>query len=244
MRRFFINIEDLNQEQITLPENESKHACRVLRMKVGQQLELVNGKGGLFTGEITDDHQKKCIVSRIYFHLEKQDSYHIHLAIAPTKSMDRLEWFLEKATEFGIHEVSLILCENAERKRVKMERIHKIVVAAMKQSKRLFLPTINELQPFEQFVKQHNKGFIAHCYDEKRISLSELLSSSQYKQLKTSDFPVLIGPEGDFTKEEVHLAMEKQFKPVLLGQTRLRTETAGLYACMQLKNYFEEIHNQ
>ena len=241
MRRFYIDIESLNQAEITLPPDESKHAAKVLRMMPGDQMEIVNGTGVVFTGEITDSAPKAVVVKRIDFYKATQDQHHIHIAIAPTKNNDRFEWFLEKATELGIHEITPILCKNAERKKIKNERFHKIIVSAMKQSKRLFIPKLNELTSVEDFIKQHPNGLIAHCYEEEErnttIQKQLELDSSKWIGKNT---PILIGPEGDFTLNEVKKAIENGYQAVTLGKTRLRTETAGVYACMNVKLFFEE----
>lgn len=241
MRRFFVDIENLDQESITLPVDESKHAAKVLRMKTGHQMELVNGKGLVFTGEITDDQPKAVEVKRIDLKKENRDKHHIHIAIAPTKNNDRLEWFLEKATELGIHEITPILCSNSERKKIKPERLEKIIVSAMKQSKRLFLPKLNPLISVDKFLSSHPNGLIAHCYEEedRNISIQSVLHSNA-NLWQTDNLPILIGPEGDFSLNEVKKALENGYQAVTLGKTRLRTETAGVYACMNVKLYFEE----
>ena len=230
MRRFFIDIPSLKQEEITLPPDESKHACKVLRMTTGDGLEIVNGRGELFSGTILVADAKKCIVKKEKYSFHEKEKYTIHIAIAPTKMNDRFETFLEKATELGIHEVTPLLCSNSERKKIKHERYSKVIIAAMKQSKRMHLPVLNKLTTFKDFVDV-NTGLIAHCEDSSKQGLSYTLQSQ--------DCPIIIGPEGDFTSQEIEYALKKGFKPVTLGNTRLRTETAGLYACMQAKLKFE-----
>lgn len=230
MRRFFVNISSLDIEELTLPPEESKHACKVLRMNTGDPLEIVNGKGELFQGEIDIADQKKCLVKRNEYQFYENDPYYIHIAIAPTKMNDRFETFLEKATELGIHEVTPLLCSNSERKKIKHERYLKVIIAAMKQSKRLHLPKLNKLTSFGSFIQQHT-GLIAHCEEGSKKGVTALI--------KKQDCPVIIGPEGDFTMQEIQEALKNGFKPVTLGKTRLRTETAGLYACMQAKYKFE-----
>src|SRR5690554_6304187 len=241
MRRFYIDIDALDRNEVTLPPDESKHAAKVLRMLPGDQMEIVNGTGVVFTGEITASAPKAVVVKKIDFHQAKQDEHHIHIAIAPTKNNDRFEWFLEKATELGIHEITPLLCANSERKKIKIERFQKIIVAATKQSKRLFTPKLNDLTSFDTFVENHPNGFIAHCYEE------EERNTSIFKQLEhdksrweKKNTPILIGPEGDFSLNEVKKAIESGFQAVSLGKTRLRTETAGVYACMHVKLFFEE----
>jgi len=230
MRRFFVNIPSLKEDSITLPAEESKHACKVLRMSNGDQLEIVNGKGELFSGRIRVADSKRCIVDQEQYSFHEQDEYKIHIAIAPTKMNDRFEMFLEKATELGIHEITPLLCSNSERKKIKHDRYNKVVISAMKQSKRLHLPQLNELTAFNDFISS-NKGLIAHCEDSEKTELTSLLSPKEC--------PIIIGPEGDFTLQEIEFALKNGFKPVTLGKTRLRTETAGLFACMQAKLKFE-----
>lgn len=230
MRRFFVHIPSLDQAEITLPPEESKHACKVLRMNLGDNLEIVNGKGELFEGSIVVANAKKCIVKKEKYSSQEKDSYHIHIAIAPTKMNDRFETFLEKATELGVHEITPLLCSNSERKKIKQERYIKVLVSAMKQSKRLHLPILNELTKYTDFIENH-KGLIAHCEDGSKQDLASTL--------EPLNCPIVIGPEGDFTVKEIELALKKGFKPVTLGNTRLRTETAGLFACMQAKVKFE-----
>ncbi|MBN1463829.1 MAG: 16S rRNA (uracil(1498)-N(3))-methyltransferase [Paludibacteraceae bacterium] len=211
----------------TLPEEESQHAVKVLRMQVGETIHLINGKGGLFEAEIINPHPKRCelnILSSV-FEFGKRDFY-LHIAIAPTKMNERLEWFLEKATEIGIDEITPVICRYSERKEVKLPRMEKIVVAAMKQSVKAYLPIINEACSFEQFIKKFpaSQKYIAHCYQEEKALLQHV-----YK--KGLDVLLLIGPEGDFSTDEVKLAVEYGYTPVSLGMSRLRTETAGVVAC-------------
>jgi 16S rRNA (uracil1498-N3)-methyltransferase len=215
------------QEFHTLSEEESKHACRVLRLREGNEILLLNGTGVEFTAKITDANPKKCVVEIVSQIEVDEPSYSIHIAIAPTKNNDRLEWFLEKATEIGITEITLLLCSNNERKQIKEERFEKILISAMKQSKRLFLPKLNTLVSFKEFIDKNPNGLIAHCYTAEKQTIETGFSSI--------NCPVLIGPEGDFTEQEVNLALQNGYKTITLGENRLRTETAGLYACMQAK---------
>lgn len=243
MRRFYLNIESLDEQLLTLTEEESKHAVRVLRMKIGDQAEIVNGHGDLFVGEIIDASPKRMTLQQKSFIKVPKDKYHIHIAIAPTKSNDRIEWFLEKATELGIHEVTPILCDNSERKKIKLERYEKILVAAMKQSKRLYLPVLNEFTKFNDFIEKHPNGYLAHCYEDESLNTTILaeLKKDASPWVK-SNTPVLIGPEGDFSIKEVKKATESGYQSLTLGSTRLRTETAGVYACTNFKLFFEEIY--
>jgi 16S rRNA (uracil1498-N3)-methyltransferase len=230
MRRFYL--ADTSSDQLIFSEEESKHMIRVLRMTVGEHLEIVNGKGELITAQISDANPKKCTVSVEQRIQSAQKPPDFHLAIAPTKNMDRIEWLVEKATELGLAKISLIACKNSERTQVKTDRLEKIAVSAMKQSKHLFLPEILGLTKFDDFIAQHQFGYIAHCYDSPRQSL--------FHALNQPNAPILIGPEGDFSLEEVNKATEKGYISVELGKTRLRTETAGLYACAMVKLKTEE----
>lgn len=229
MNLFYIPEVKPDTKTIVLSEEESKHACRVLRLKVGDQLRLLDGVGGSYVAEIADDHPKHCQVSIVSYTFEQPAEQEIHIAIAPTKNNERLEWFLEKATELGITEVSLVVCSNSERKQVKEERFEKILIAAMKQSQRTYLPRLNGLISFKDFLRKHPQGAIAHCYAGKKKAIKDVM--------KPSNYPILIGPEGDFSREEVDAALQLGYDVVSLGTNRLRTETAGLYACMLcLKN--------
>ena len=210
-----------------LPEEESLHAVKVLRLKVGDGLVVVDGVGGYHIAKITLPHPKRCAFELIesQFEFGKRD-YKLHIAIAPTKNMDRLEWFVEKATEIGIDEITPIICRFSERKMVKAERLEKIIVSAAKQSVKAYFPKLNPQCTFDELIKNHQatQKFIAHCYN------------SEKRQLKTEIVPakdmlVLIGPEGDFSKEEVDKAIKSGYLPVSLGESRLRTETAGVVAC-------------
>lgn len=230
MRLFYDATIESGVSTHTLSEDESKHACKVLRMKNGDSLALVNGKGYYFESEIIDAHPKRCEVKITLETKQEEDKKQIHIAIAPTKMNDRMEWFMEKATELGITEITLLLTKNSERKAAKLERFEKILVSAMKQSKRLYLPVLNDLTTFSEFIHKHPKGLIAECYDGEKTTITE--------RFEQQNCPILIGPEGDFTLEEVEEAKKSGYLSISLGENRLRTETAGLYACMQalLKN--------
>jgi RNA methyltransferase, RsmE family len=214
-------------DNTVLPEEESAHCVRVLRKKEGDQILITDGKGHFFDAEIVVAHPKKCEVSI----LQKQDvlkpwNGYLHIAFAPTKNLDRIEWFAEKVTEIGIDRITPLLCRYSERKEIKLLRIEKILVSAMKQSQKASLPQLDEMVSFKQFVKQSFDGqkFIAHCYPMEK----ELLKSI-YKQ--GENVLILIGPEGDFSEQEVDEALQNGFKSISLGSSRLRTETAGLVAC-------------
>ena len=214
---------------------ESKHCVRVLRLKKGATIALVDGKGRLCMAEITVANPKRCVVAIKATQSEyKKRDYYLHIAIAPTKNIARLEWFLEKATEIGVDAITPILCHRSERRTIKPERLNKILIAAMKQSLKAYLPRLNPMQKLVNFVQatssngyhEENKAqrFIAFCKEEHTDNLK-----SRYK--KGKDVIILIGPEGDFTQEEINKALENDFQPVRLGESRLRTETAGIVAC-------------
>ena len=215
-----------------LPAEEAVHASRVLRLESGDEVFLIDGTGCFFKAQLTLVTKGRClydIVERLP--QEKTWNGRIAVAMAPTKVIDRVEWTLEKATEIGIDEFSLLNCAFSERRNVKLERLDKIVVAAVKQSRKAWKPLLNDLQPFEDFVNRPRKGakYIAHCYAEidKKDLYGELLQLNGDEEVT-----ILIGPEGDFSIDEVRLAMSKGYVPVSLGQSRLRTETAALAATM------------
>ena len=212
--------------QISFSKDESKHIVKVLRKSVGETLHITNGKGWIFTAEITISDLKNCKALIISKTLQPKREYKLHLAVAPTKMNDRYEWFLEKATEIGIDTITPIICDRSERKTIKTDRFEKILQSAMKQSLNCYLPTLNEAILFKDFIKQDFNGqrFIAHCEDTDRKSLKKELRGKQ-------DVTILIGPEGDFSVKEIEMAIQNKFIPVTLGETRLRTETAAIVAC-------------
>ena len=218
---------DLSGSNYTLDETESKHCVRVLRLEKGDKITLVDGRGGFFTAEIADPNPKRCgvkvIQSELNFGLR---NFKIQVAIAPTKNIERMEWFLEKATEIGIDRITPLLCRYSERKEIKNERLEKVMVSAMKQSLKAYLPKLDELTKIIEFIRQPFEGqkFIAHCGEQHR----ELLKNAV---VPGGNCLILIGPEGDFSTEEIELAIQFGFKPVSLGVSRLRTETAGVVAC-------------
>ncbi|MCE9540886.1 MAG: 16S rRNA (uracil(1498)-N(3))-methyltransferase [Bacteroidetes bacterium] len=221
----------------TLNEEESKHCIRVLRLTIGAQVILIDGKGGWYQAIISDDNPKRCTVKITQSTSEYGKSkFDLHIAIAPTKNMDRLEWFTEKAIEVGIAQISIINCQNSERTVVKAERLNKVAIAAIKQSLKAYLPKINEVMDYKKFMASTKdftgQKFIAHCYPP--ISCGEgLVERHHLKNLyqQGNDVLILIGPEGDFSVDEVKLALSNGFNEISLGISRLRTETAALYAC-------------
>lgn len=217
-----------------LPEEEAGHCLRVLRLGVGDEVMLTDGRGYFYRAVISAATGKRCQV-RVTETIEQEPFWrgHLHLALAPTKNMDRMEWLAEKATEIGFDELTFLNCRFSERKVIKTERIEKIVVSAVKQSLKARKPVVNELTDFQRFVAQDFPGqkFIAHCYEGEKPLLQDVLEPGK-------DALVLIGPEGDFSPEEVAQAEAAGFQPISLGKSRLRTETAALVAVylMNLKN--------
>lgn len=230
------NIDETTQE-FSFDKEESKHIIKVLRKKDSDILHVTNGLGYLFETEITLASDNKCTVKIISVEKAQEPKYRLHLAVAPTKMNDRYEWFLEKATEIGIHEITPIICDRSERKVINMERFEKIILSAMKQSNELYLPKLNEAISFKEFVKRQNEGLqlIAHCEETDKKSLKSVLKPNE-------NVTLLIGPEGDFSEKEIALALENNFQPVSLGNTRLRTETAAMVACHSVA-FFNEIPN-
>lgn len=226
MQLFFNpDIDELTQE-IVFTSDESKHIIKVLRKSEGDDLQITNGKGGLFKAEITMANIKNCVAKIVSKEFQEKKNYQLHMAVAPTKMNDRYEWFLEKATEIGVDKITPIICQHSERKVVKIERFEKILQSAMKQSLHTYLPQLNDAIPFNDFIKQEFDGqkYIAHCEDTNRKSLKNSLSAGQ-------DVTILIGPEGDFSSTEIEMAIKNGFMPVTFGDTRLRTETAAIVAC-------------
>lgn len=215
-----------------LPEEEAKHAVRVLRLQSGDRMVLVDGEGGLFDAEVSVASGKHCLYNILEsLPYEREWRGRISLAIAPTKMMDRMEWMAEKATEVGFDEISFLDCKFSERKTLRTDRVERIVVSAMKQSHKACKPVVNEMCGFKEFVSKEREGrkFIAHCYEEvARRDLFDELSAMDAETPVT----VLVGPEGDFSIDEVRLAMEHGYESISLGRSRLRTETAGLSAVM------------
>lgn len=213
--------------QCTLSEEESKHCIKVLRLVPGDKVSLIDGVGGYHTAEIADPNPKRCTLNIINtINNYEQRPYRIHIAIAPTKNIDRTEWFVEKAVEIGIDEITMLVSQHSERKNVNLDRIDKIIVSAMKQSVKAYKPILNDATPFSDFVKRERSGrkMIAHCIDSEKHPLKSMVD-------ETSEYTVLIGPEGDFSPEEVALAEANGYSCIDLGPYRLRTETAALVAC-------------
>lgn len=223
MSLFYAPSLEQNASHYQLSEEESKHCIKVLRMQVGASIELINGQGLQAFAVLEDAHPKRALVQITARHLH-HPTPGLHIAMAPTKHMDRMEWFLEKATELGLSKLSFLICDRSERKQVNIERLEKIAVSAMKQSKRFYLPQIEGLQPFEAFISNYPQGYIGHCEESPKIGLKEIKAG----------FPFLIGPEGDFSKNEIELARVSGYQAVDMSAFRLRTETAALLATTAL----------
>jgi 16S rRNA (uracil1498-N3)-methyltransferase len=226
MQLFYNPNIDQTTETFSFDKEESRHIIKVLRKKDTDILYVTNGLGLLFQTEITLASDNKCTVKICSFEQKEIPKFKLHLAVAPTKMNDRYEWFLEKATEIGIHEITPIICDRSERKVVNNDRFDKIILAAMKQSNELFLPKLNPAISFKEFIKTQNSGLqlIAHCEDADKKTLKSILKPNE-------NVTLLIGPEGDFSEKEITLALENNYLPVSLGKTRLRTETAAVVAC-------------
>jgi len=226
MQLFFNEHISENATSFIFDKEESKHIIKVLRKKEGDILFVTNGLGFLFKTEIALASDSKCTVTILSFEKQKEPQFKLHLAVAPTKMNERYEWFLEKATEIGIQEITPIICEHSERKVIKIDRFLKIIESAMKQSLNLYLPKLNEPVTFKEFIKKpiFKQKYIAHCEETDKKSLKSVLQTN-------TDVTLLIGPEGDFSAKEIQLALDNNYIPVSLGNTRLRTETAAIVAC-------------
>ena len=231
--RFFYVPDAASQNE--MPMDEAMHALRVLRLKGGDEMYLMDGVGCFYRAEVTIAATKRCLYEiHEAFPQEKGWQGRIHIAMAPTKMMDRVEWFAEKATEIGFDELSFMNCKFSERKVMRTVRLDKIVVSAMKQSRKPWKPVVNQMQAFREFITQPREGlkFIAHCYPEiPREDFFQIISQPENAHAD-SDITVLIGPEGDFSTDEVQAAIEHGYRSISLGRERLRTETAALSAVM------------
>lgn len=224
---FYLPQIDLSLKQCELPREEAKHAIRVLRMQEGDTLLLTDGQGHFIDSEIAAIAGKTCTVSFKTIREERKAAHQLHLAVAPTKNSSRYEWLVEKATEIGVTTITPLLTFHSERRSVNYKRLEKIVIAAMKQSQKAYLPKLTPAITFSDFIKQcsQNSAYIAHCNSKfPRKSINETYSKGQ-------DVTLLIGPEGDFSKDEIQQALNSGFESIHLGTSRLRTETAGLVAC-------------
>lgn len=225
MQLFYNANIDQNTTQFTLDREESKHVFKVLRKTIGDQISITDGRGNLYLGTINHITSNRCDLDIAFAKAYPPLSHHLHIAIAPTKMNDRLEWFLEKATEMGISRITPILCHHSERTKINKERLDRIIISAMKQSLQFHKPVLDELISFDDFIKTPfaaNK-LVAHCEEDDKKHITSYLK-------KGDSNLILIGPEGDFSKDEISQALSQGFSPVSLGETRLRTETAGIYA--------------
>mgnify|MGYP001312604160 FL=1 len=225
MQLFYNPAISSEDKEVIFPKDESKHIVKVLRKQEGDNLNITNGKGFLFSAEIIEANHNKCKAKITAVEQERDKKYHIHLAVAPTKMNDRFETFLEKATEIGLDKITPIICDHSERKVVKINRFERVLQSAMKQSLHYSMPAISEAISFQEFIQQeqNEQRFIAHCEENEKKSLQKELEPGK-------SYTILIGPEGDFSSEEIESAIKAGFIPVTLGNTRLRTETAAIVA--------------
>jgi 16S rRNA (uracil1498-N3)-methyltransferase len=228
---FYSNQLRESDDALILDEETSKHIVQVLRIKKEEQLELTDGKGNAYVASIIDDHKKKVVVKIEERKFQPEDKKVVTIAISLLKNANRFEWFLEKATEIGVAEIVPMICERTERQHFRSERMQNILISAMLQSRQFWMPRLGSPLKFQEVVSSssHQQKFIAHCIENEKKKLQDLIDDSLLSQI------ILIGPEGDFTNEEVSVAMNKQFLPVTLGENRLRAETAGVVAATLTK---------
>jgi len=221
---------DLNTEDCFLNEEESRHCIKVLRLQKEDAIEIIDGKGNFYHAKITAPDPKKTRfqILKTQHGFGKRNHY-LHIAVAPTKNIERLEWFVEKATEIGIDEITPILCQCSERKVINHERLNKVITSAVKQSLKAYHPKLNQLCTLSSLIKAQTDAqkWMAHCADTEKVSIKEAL-------LPQKKYLILIGPEGDFSQQEINLALENQYEAITLGNSRLRTETAALEACFEV----------
>jgi len=224
MQLFYYDIESPQTTLLELEKQDSRHLTKVLRKKTGDHFHVTDGRGNLYDATLGLVTSNRCEIDLAFAKAEPQQKPSLHIAIAPTKMNDRMEWFLEKATEIGISTITPIICQRSERKKINHERFERILISAMQQSAQLWLPQLREKETLSQFLENQNADskFIAHCMDDDQKFYADLVESSH-------DTILLIGPEGDFTPQEVKEAVSRNFIPVSLGSNRLRTETAGVY---------------
>lgn len=232
---FYIASYNTQQQEVVLDENASRHIVQVLRMKPGERLNITDGIGNLLSCIIKDDHKKHCSVIVESNRYQQRPTSKITVAISLVKNASRFEWFLEKATEIGVSEIIPLICERTEKEKFRTDRLQQIVVSAMLQSQQVWLPVLHEPIAYELLFRQeevvaNQQKFIAHCIENEKKQLVSELSNTSASQV------ILIGPEGDFTPDEIDIALANKFIPVALGNTRLRTETAGIVAATLLVN--------
>ena len=225
MQLFYNSELDASTKTFNFSKDESRHIVKVLRKSTSDLLMITNGKGWMFEAEVVIPNHNKCVVHILKSTFKAPRPYKIHLAVAPTKMNDRYEWFIEKATEIGVDTITPIICQNSERKIIKTERFEKILQSAMKQSLQSYLPTLAAPVRFADFIKtsQEDTTFIAHCEEGTKLKFKDQIKAGE-------SITVLIGPEGDFSPQEIEMALKQQYIPVSLGASRLRTETAGIVA--------------
>jgi 16S rRNA (uracil1498-N3)-methyltransferase len=228
---FYMPVLDPSRELITLEENSSRHAVQVLRMQAGELMQLADGRGNLLTVQIESAHKKHCLVKTVGSTYQPADRRQIVVAMALLKNTQRFEWFLEKATEIGIAVIIPLICDRTEKKQFRSQRSEAVLVSAMIQSKQVWLPDLKEPMTFVDLIKSCSQAqkFIAHCHADSKTSLRDAINRDSDSQI------ILIGPEGDFSSEEINLALNFKFMPVSLGKTRLRSETSGVVAASLLK---------
>lgn len=228
MQLFYSPFLKNGDKQHSLDKDESRHIVNVLRKKAGDDILITNGQGWTFSGQIISADNKNCMVDITSSEYQQKHPYHLHMYVAPTKMNDRFEWFLEKATEIGIDEITPIFTENSERRKINKDRYRRVILSAVKQSLKAHLPILNEAVNFKDLISVLNDTYyIAHCGDSKKVNLKEVLKPR-------NSYNFLIGPEGDFSENEINLALEQNVNPISLGSSRLRTETAGIYICNAL----------
>ncbi|PPK94859.1 MULTISPECIES: 16S rRNA (uracil(1498)-N(3))-methyltransferase [Nonlabens] len=235
MQLFYFENITLDTTVLHLDKEQARHMTKALRKKVGDTVHITDGAGNLFNGTISLVTSSKCNIDLAFAKAYPQQSPRLHVAIAPTKMNDRMEWFLEKATEMGIASITPLLCDHSERKKINLERFKKIIVSAMQQSNQFYLPQIKELTVFNQFLENPVMGVkcIAHCEETDKKLLTHIINREQ-------DLTIIIGPEGDLSSREIEAAINTGFSPVSLGTKRLRTETAGVYAAAVFNSFIEQ----
>ena len=228
MNLFYTPHINISDKEIVFNKEESNHIAKVLRRKEGSELYITNGVGALFIAELTLVNPKNCIAKILSAEEKETFNYQLHLAVAPTKNNDRFEWFLEKATEIGVTKITPIICDYSERKTLKIDRFERIIESAMKQSLKFYKPQLHKPVTFLEFINNNSiansKKCIANCYETPKISLKKILKPNE-------NVTIMIGPEGDFSENEVIMATKKGFQEISLGESRLRTETAAIVAC-------------
>ncbi len=226
MQLFYFEINDPAQSVLELGKQDARHITKVLRKKTGDTFHVTDGKGNLFDATLGLVTSNRCEMDLAFAKAEPAPSPSLHIAIAPTKMNDRMELFIEKCTEIGITRITPIICERSERRKINLERFQKIAVSAMQQSAQLWLPVIEESSTFNEFILKNNdeQKFMAHCMDGSEPFLGDQLQIGK-------DTTILIGPEGDFSPQELEKAQHFNYKSIILGKNRLRTETAGIYSC-------------